>query len=118
MRAHIGEPHVDVADPLRVRRSFGFVQQARAFEIVRQNPIDQGDVAARCFLADVAESRRLRPSHGATVRRDFAVDEPQQRRLARAVASDQTDLMALWNSRRRTIEDRPTFDPVCQIIDV
>ena len=43
----------------------------------------------------------------AIVRRDLAGDQAQQRRLARAVAADQADLVAGRDRGRRVVEDQP-----------
>ena len=112
-------PRVDVGDALRVRRRLRLGEQAGALGVGRQHPVDQGGVVARRLLLHVADARALRrdvtePSSGA----DLAGDQPQQRRLAGAVAADEADLVTGRQRRRRRIEDEPPLDAVGEIVDM
>ena len=96
---------------------FRFGEQARAFGVGRQHPIDQAVVPARRLLRDVADAGIARDRDGAVVGRDFALQQAQQRRLAGAVAPDEADLVAGRDCGRCPLEDRFALDPVGEIID-
>jgi hypothetical protein len=48
----------------------------------------------------------------AVIGRDLARDQAQERRLARAVAANKPNLVALGNACRRVFEERPPLDAI------
>jgi len=66
----------------------------------------------------VADVRRTRHGHGASIGRYIAGNDLEQRRLTNAVATDEADLMAPRQPGRRAIEQDSALDAVRQIIDM
>src|SRR5690606_27727449 len=70
------------------------------------------------LLRDVPDTHRARHRDRAVVGRDVAGDDLQKRRLARAVASDETHLVARGDAGGRRLEDRASLDPVGDVVEV
>ena len=68
-------------------------REGRALEVGRQHGIDQAPFAGRCFLRHRADAGMARHADRAGIRHRVAEDQPQQRRLADAVAADEPHLV-------------------------
>ena len=118
MRVDVGQANLDFRDPLRIGRVLGFGEQAGTLGVGRKHPIEQAVVAARRFLRDVAEAGVARDRDRSVVGRHLTFEKTQQCRLAGAVAPDEADLVAGGDRDSRLLEDRPSLDPIGQIVDM
>ena len=118
VRLDIGQPRLDLGDPVGIRRGLRFGEQGGALGIGGQHHIHQCLVAAGRFLGDRADAHALLHTHIAALRNGFAADQPEQGRLARTVPPDQTHLGLGRQEERRLVEQHPAFDAIGEVIDV
>jgi hypothetical protein len=57
MGADLGEPGLDLGDPVRLPGGLGLAQQGGALAVRGQHRRARREVAARCFLGDPADPR-------------------------------------------------------------
>ena len=88
VRVDVGEPHVDVGDPVRVGRGLGLGQQRGALGVGRQHRFEHRQVGRRRFLRHAADAGPLVDLDRAAVEGQLALDQLEQRGLARAVLAD------------------------------
>ena len=81
-------------------------------------PVDQRIAAARRLLRDIADAVGLRQRDVAVISGQIAGNETQKRRLARTIATNDTDLVPGRQPGAGLVEDRPPLDAVGQIVDV
>ena len=95
MSVHIHQAGVNVGDPAGVAGGLGFGSERNQLLVGGQNRIDQVAGASGCLLAGHSYLASA-PAARRPLRRAarFAGDQPQQGRLAGAVASDQPHPMA------------------------
>ncbi len=118
MRADIGQALVDLGDAIGIVRSLGLAEQPRALLVGREHEVEQAVRSAGGFLRHPADAGRARDVDAAAVGMDLAGDQAQQRGLARAVAADESDLVAGRNAGRGLVEEDAPFDAVGQVVDM
>ncbi len=118
MRVDIDQPFLDLGDTVSVRCRLGLGEKLRALGVGGKHPADQAFVAARRFLCDMPDARTLRGGDAAVVGRGVARNQLQERRLPRAVAADEPDLVPGRDGRGRGFEDELPLDAVGEIVDV
>ena len=91
MRAHVGEPGLDLGDAVRVVRGLGLGQQGVAFAVGRKHDLEQALRAVGRFLRQPPDAPARRQLDAAVLGREVAGDHVEQRGLAGAVAADQAD---------------------------
>ena len=117
MGADVHEPRFDLGPPNPVR-AFGFGHERGALLVGREHHLDEALGAARRLLGDGADAHALRQRDCTAFARDLALHEPEQGRLAGAVAADEPDARA-WRQRAGgVVEDQAFADPVGQVRDV
>ena len=110
VRGHVGEPHLDLGDTVRIAGVLRFAEQRGALAVGGEHPVDEAFFAAGRLLGDVADARGARHRDRSAFGRELARDELQQRRLARAVAADEADLVPVGDRGGSRLEDRPPLD--------
>ena len=118
MRVDVDQPRLDVGDAAGIRRMGGLLDEGRALEVGRQYGIDQAPFAGRRFLRHRADAGMARHADRAGIRHRVAEDQPQQRRLADAVAADKPHLVPARDDRAGSIEDQAAVYAVGQLVDV
>ena len=63
MGVDIGEPHLDLGDPVRIGRRLGFRQQGGALLVGGEHDLDQRLLGAGRFLRHLADAGVLRERH-------------------------------------------------------
>ena len=103
---------MDFADPVRIRRGFGFQHQRVAFRVCGEDNVQNGVIRRGDLLRDPAEPGAGVQADGAVGARvlDVFADQTQQGGFAGAIAADQADLPASRDLRRGGLEQRPGFD--------
>ena len=92
--------------------------QRVALDVGLEHEVDERLRSAGRFLLDAADAREFRDRDRAGLRLDLAADQPEQRRLAGAVAPDQPDARARRQRRGRRIDQQALADPVGEGVDV
>ena len=118
MRVDIAKPRMDFADAMRIVGRLGLRSQGRQLRMGGQHRFEQRLRAARRLLRDMREPGVFGIADGPIIGMKLARDQAEQRRLARAVASDKADFMPFRNGRGRVFEKRPPFDAEAQIVDM
>ena len=106
MRVDVGEPGVDLADAVGVGRGLRFRQQRRAFAIGAEHHVEDADLARGDFLLDAADARPGMHRDVARVRGDLALDQTEERGLARSVLADEAGLRSGGQDDGRALEER------------
>jgi hypothetical protein len=106
MGADVGEPRLDLGDPVRIDRRFRLRDERRAFPVGLEHDFDQRFFRPRRFLCDLSDPRVLRQGNTAGFRRKLAGDDPEQSRLAGAVASDEPGLRARRKRHGSVIDEQ------------
>ena len=118
MRADVGEPRLDLGDPVRVVRGLGFGEQPRALAVgraarhragIRDHPALPAP-GGRC--ASAPAFRTL-----AALRAEFARDHAEQRGLAAAVAAHEAGARAVWHAHRGAVEQKASGHAHRKIVD-
>ena len=91
VRAHVGEPGLDLGDAVGIVRGLRFGQQRAALAIGLEHDLEQAFRAVRRFLRQPPDAPARRQLDGAVLGRHVAGDHVEQRGLAGAVAADQAD---------------------------
>ena len=89
-----------------------------ALAIGLQHDLDQRLFGAGRFLGDLTEAGVLRERHIAGLGRQFAGDDLEQRRLARAVAADEADLAAGRQRQAGIVDEKAPGDARGKIGDL
>ena len=118
VRTDVGQALVDQGDALGIVRGLGFLEETVALRVGGQHEFDQAVGAARRLLGHPADAHCARQADAAVVGMQLAGDQLEQRGLARAVATDESDLMPGRNADRGFVEDRAALDAVGEVIDV
>ena len=113
----IGQPVLDLGDPVRIGRVIGLGHQRRALLIRRQHGVEQRDRRRRHLLRHAADLRAARQRDRAALQCQLAPDQPEERRLARAVRADKTDLVAGGNGGRGALEKGAPLDRIGDVTD-
>ena len=118
MRVDIDKPRMDFGDAMRIGGGLGFAKQRAALGIGREHEIDERRLAAGRFLRDLADPRAPGQRDRAALGRDLAGDQPEQRRLADAVAPDEADARRRQGSTGRAVEKKARPKPVGEVVDL
>ena len=114
----VDEARLDVGDPLGVAGALGLGDQRRALGVGGEHEVDQRLGPAGRLLLDAAEPRVLRGRDRAGLGRQFAADQPEERRLAGAVAADEADPRAARQRRGRAVDQQALAEPVGEAVDM
>ena len=93
-------------------------QQGGALDVGVEHELDQRLRAAGRLLLDAADAGLLGDRDRAAFPADFAADQAEQRRLARAVAPDQADVRAGRQRRRRLVDQQAFAEAISKIVDM
>ena len=96
---------------LRLRVLLGLGEQRRPLLVGGEHDLDQAVIRTRRFLRHLTDTGILRNGDAAGFRREFARDDPEQRRFARAVAAHEADLDAGRKRDGGVIEEKAAGDP-------
>ena len=107
--ADLVEPRLDFGDAQRLRAPVEFAQQGGALPVGGKNRRERGGIAGRRLLREKPDAPAARHDNVAGVRKQAAADQVEQRRLAGAVAADETELAAVGDLRVGLIEQRPSM---------
>ena len=118
MRLDVGKPHLDVGNAVRVGGGFGFRRERRQFLVTRHHSVEQAFGSARRFLRHGADAGIARQRHRARFQLKVAEDQPEQRRLADAIAAHDADLVAFGHGDGCLVQQKPAADPIGQSIDM
>ena len=110
MGVDVGEPRVNLGDPVGVGRTPFFLEKGGAFGIRLQHDLDQRLVRARRFLGHLADPRALGHRDGARLGREIAGNGTEERRLAGSVAADEPRLRARRQGQRGVVDQQPSGD--------
>ncbi len=113
----IGKARLYFGDVMRVVSGFGARQEIGPFDIGGKDEIDQARRAAGSLLFHPAQSRAGRQGDGPAFGGDFAGDQPEERCLAGAVATDKTGARPRRQEGSCLVEQQPVAEPVGEIID-
>ena len=91
MRVDVDKASLDFSNALRVAGDFRLGVQRLAFNVGREHEVDEAFRPPRSLLLDAADARALGRDDPAALRREFAANEAEERRLSRAVAPDEPD---------------------------
>ena len=108
---------MNFGDAMRILRGLGLVQQFCTLDVRSQHEIDQLARPARRLLLNAPHFRAPRQGDRTALGGDFARNQPEQRRLARAVAPDETNARALGQLRARAVEQDARAEAVGEVGD-
>ncbi len=77
MGAHVGQPCLDLGDPVRIGRCLGLFEQACALDVGGEYDLGQCFRAARRFLRDRADLQAAPDHDRAALGRGLAPDHPE-----------------------------------------
>ena len=121
-RGRLGPDHgqalVNLGQPGRIAGGFGLGQQGAAFAVRGQHRVEQRPAAAGRLLGHLADPHPARQPHVAGVGVQVTGDQPQQCRLAGAVAPDQAHTPAALDRDRRALEDGSPRVAKGHVVDV
>jgi hypothetical protein len=117
MRIDIGQPRINLADPVRVGRGLGLFHQRRALFVGGQHHVQHGFLACRRFLRHRADPRLLVDVDGARIRGDMLLDQVKQRGLAGAVLADETGFHPIGQHQGGVFQQHAALDTIGQVID-
>ena len=106
MRVDVDEAGLDFGDPVRIVGTLGFLQQRIALDIGLEHDFDQTVGAIGRLLRQRADTPARRDRDRPALDRELAADRPEQRRLAGAVAADQTDARTGHDLRRALVDQQ------------
>ena len=106
MGVDVDEAGLDLGDPVRIVGALGFPQQRIALDIGLEHDFDQTIGAVGRFLGQRADTPARRDRDRPALDRELAADRPEQRRLAGAVAADQTDARTGYDLRRALVDQQ------------
>jgi hypothetical protein len=118
MRPDFGKPALDLADAIGVALGLGFAQKARVLWIGLEDGGKGRLLAAGRLLCHPADAGRALETHVARILLQLAADQPQERRLAAAIAADKADLVPGRNMRARPLQERPAADAKRDVVQV
>src|SRR5947209_20455857 len=118
MRIYVDEPRLDFRDARGIAGAFGLAEQRAALGIRREHETDQRCLTARRLLLDLTETGAAGQGDRAALGRELAGDEPEQCRLADAVAADQADARSGRQHRARALEEKAGPEPVGEVVDL
>jgi hypothetical protein len=111
----VGQPVLDIGDAVRIMRRFRLGQKRGALGVGLKHGIKERSRRRRHFLRHAPDARPRRQAYLAALKRQFAPDQPEERRLAGAVTADKTDLVAGGNGGRGPFEQGAAFDGIGDI---
>ena len=117
MRVDVGQPGMDLGDPVRVLRTFRLRHQRRALHVRLQHRVDQARPRRRRLLRHAADPRPPRHLDLAAVERRLAADQPEERRLAAAVPPDESHLVPRRDQRRGILEELLSLDGEADVLE-
>ena len=117
MRVDVGEPGLNVGDVMGIMCGVGARDEFGALEVGRQHEINQRRRAAGRLLLDASEPDARGQRNRPAFRRDLAADQPEQRRLAGAVAADEARARAAGHENAGMVEEQPVAEPIDEIVD-
>ena len=113
----VEEPRFDLGDPVRVVRRVALGEKGGAFGVGGEHHVEQRGRAGRRFLRDPADPEAPGQRDAAAFGIELALDRLEQRRLARAVAADQPDLVPGRDEGRSMVNDEAPGDPARKVVD-
>ena len=117
MRVDIGESCLDFGNTVRIARDFGLRHQTCALAVSLKHDLDQAFGAIWRFLRQPSYAPARRNGDRAMLGRNIACDYAEQRRLAGAVAADQSDARAGGDARGRAFQQRAAGNADSQFVD-
>ena len=118
MRRDVREADLNLGNAVRIDGRLRLREQEGTLPVRRQHPVEQAVLSARCLLRYMPDAGVAWRRDSAIVRGELASDQLEKRRLAGAVAADQSDLVPGRNSSRGNVEDRPALDAVGELVDM
>jgi len=109
---------MDFADTAGVARRFGFGEQIRALGIGGKHGFEQAFRTAWRLLQQISNACILRKAYRPIIRGDLTRNEAKKGCFARSVASDEANLVAVGNARRRLFKKRTALNSIAEIVDV
>ena len=107
----------DQSFPLQIL-SLPLLQQRGALNVGQQHEVDQAARPTRRLLLNAPDARSLGIGASAAFGINLVRDQPEQRRLASAVASDKADLCAKRNRRAGMIKQEPRPEPISEVFNI
>ena len=95
----------------------GLRHQRRALAIGAEHHVEDGDLARCDFLLDAADPRPGMDRDGAAIGRDLALDQPEERGLARSVLAHEAGLGSGGQHDGGALEERTALDAVGEVVD-
>ncbi len=117
MRADVGKARLNFGDAMRITRVFRFREQRGALAVGFEHDIDKAFGTVRRFLREAADAPARRQFNRALLGRKLAGDHVKERRLAGAVAADQTDARAGRHARRGVFDERAAGNANGDVVD-
>ena len=113
----IGEPCIDLRDPVGIGHRLCFLEQGGALGVGRQHDVEYGNIARRRFLRYGADARLLDQIDAAAVDGNMPLDQMKQGGLAGAVLADKAGLAAGRQRHRRALEQFAALDAIGEVVD-
>ena len=104
MRFDVDEAGVDLGDALRIVRGFRLAHQRLALDVGGEHKVDKAFGAGGGLLVDAADACALGDHDRASLRRELAAENAEERRLAGAVAPDEPDMRARRQRGGRVVD--------------
>ncbi len=117
MGVDVGEAGVDLGDAVGVAGVLGLGHQCGAFGVGGKHGVEEAVAGRRRLLGDAADAGALGHLDLAAVERGLAADQPEERGLAAAVASDEPDLVPGGDRRRGIVEELLALDREGDVAD-
>ena len=112
------QPVMDLGEPGRLRRHLQLGQEGCALAVGGQHALQRGQLAARRLLRHHPDPHPGLKAQAAFVRLQLARDQPQQGRLAGAVAADEAEALARRQMEGGRFEERPPGDPQGDVVEI
>ena len=117
MGFYVDEAGVDLGDLVRIGLDRLALEQSGALDIGGEHEIDERGRAARRLLLDASELQPRGQRDGSALRGDLAADEPEQGRLAGAIAADEAGARPRRQEHAGLVEQDARAEPIGEIVD-
>ena len=91
MGSDVGEPDLDLRDPMRIAFGLGLGEEPRALGVGREDDVEQALRAVRRLLGEAPDAGARGKRKLAALQRHLTADDAEQGGLAGAIAADEAD---------------------------